>query len=1365
MPDDTQITPIVPDQAALREQPSTDFPVVGVGGSAGGLEAFRQLLQALPPDTGMAFVYIQHLDPRHPSMLPEILSKATQMVVRAAEDGVRVAPNQVYVIAPNTTLTISGGALVVRPRVEPVGHHLPVDQFLRSLAQDQKSRAIAVILSGTSSDGALGLADVKHLGGIAFAQDVSAKYDGMPRHAIHTGEVDFVLPPDAIARELARIGRHPYLGGGGREEAEATRPESEQLLGGIFALLWAVKGTDFHSYRRATLKRRIARRMALHKLDTERDYVRFLEENPAEVEALYQDLLIKVTAFFRDPGTFAALKDTVIPALVQGCTPNQPLRVWVPGCSTGEESYSIAICFLEALEELSANVPILIFATDANERSVKAARSGVYLENVALDVGSERLERFFQLDNGLYQVNKAVRDLCIFAKHDVTRDPPFPNLDLISCRNLLIYMAPALQKRIVPLFHYALNPSGYLLLGASESLSGSTDLFTAVDRKHRIYLRKPGPAGSVFELAGGVPRARRGRRQDAEPLPGNLELEREADRLAFSHYAHAGVLVTETAEIVQFKGDTARYLGPAAGQAGFDLMGMAREDLRAPLQALLQQAAASGEAARSEGLQVRLEGEEYAKLDLEILPLKHATGRLHFLVLFESAKLAETAKPEPPTTGNEAENREILRLRQQLALSTESLQTAIEELQSSNEEVLSNNEELQSINEEIETGKEELQSANEELTTINAELQARNADLAQANADLHNLLTAVQIPIVVLGPGMRIRLFTPAAAQRFNFIPTDIGRPLTDIRSNLECQDLSDFIEEAVLGDSVVEKEVRDREGNWYLMRARPYKTAEGKTDGSVLTLLDISSRKRLEQEREQLLERIEREQAQLNLVIEQMPAGVVVAEAPSGRVILANQRVEQIMGQPFLPVGHPDERLQNRGFYSDHRPYAPEDWPLARSLRLGESVTDEPIEYLRGDNQRLDLRVSSAPIRDTWGNIVAAVLVFDEITEQKVLQERLAQAEKLETIGRLAGGVAHDFNNLLTVITGYTQLVREDQRLTRHLRTELDVVLKAANRATALTSQLLAFSRRQVIQPRVLDLNPVVAALEKMLRRLVGEHIVLQTELCPRPCLVEADPGQIEQILMNLVTNARDAVEHGGGITILTENVELNRHPELGSGAFVRLTVADTGAGMDEDTQRHLFEPFFTTKGLGQGTGLGLSSVYGMVKQNRGEMRVESAPAYGTRFEIYLPRVEKPAALPGRAAPELPRGNETILVVEDEPNVLALARRFLTRLGYQVLAASNGMDALKVHESHPDVVSMVITDVVMPQMDGQELAQRLSARRPGLKVLFTSGYPNDVIAGYGVLPEEANFLQKPFTGADLARRVRALLDDEKHSE
>ncbi len=693
--------------------------------------------------------------------------------------------------------------------------------------------------------------------------------------------------------------------------------------------------------------------------------------------------------------------------------------------------------------------------------------------------------------------------------------------------------------------------------------------------------------------------------------------------------------------------------------------------------------------------------------------------------------------------------------------STEYLQAVIDELKTSHEEVLSNNEELQSINEEIETGKEELQSANEELTTINEELQTRNSELAQANADLHNLIAAVQIPIVVLGSERRIRFFTPAAERVFNLIPSDIGRPLTDIRANLDVDDLPAFIDEAVRQDATREAEVSDRQGNWYLMRALPYKTAAGKIVGAVLALFDIGNRKRIEEERERLLNRIESERGKLELIIEQMPSAVVVAEAPSGKIILSNRQVEQIVGHAFLEVGHSDEHLQYKGFHPGGQPYIPEEWPLTRSLRNGEIITDEEIEYVRADGTRFTMRASSAPIRDRENKIVGAVLVFDEITEQKILQERLAQSQRLETIGRLAGGVAHDFNNLLTVISGYTQLVHDDPHLKRHLRSELEVVLKAANRATTLTSQLLAFSRRQVIQPRVIDINPVVAAMDKLLGRLVGEHIELRTKLSEKPCMVEADPGQIEQVIMNLVTNARDAVDRGGTITIETGIVKLHDDPELGSGEFIRLSVSDDGTGMDDETKRHLFEPFYTTKEVGHGTGLGLSSAYGAIKQNRGEMRVESSPGKGTRIEIFLPRVHaEPGSQQDSDRQDVFRGAETILVVEDEERVRTLARRYLERFGYKVLEAENGIDAVRTYENYPGVISLLVTDIVMPQMGGDELAKRLRERQPGLKVLFTSGYPNDVVADYGVMNSEENFLQKPFNGEELGRKVRAILND-----
>jgi len=1339
-------------------KPPGSFPIVGIGGSAGALEAARDLLRNLPADTGMGFVYVQHLDPTRKSILADIFSRETRMPVAEATEGLRVSPNHVYILPPNRTMVTSGGVLRLAERLLPAGLHLPIDEFLRSLAEDQGASGIAIVLSGASSDGALGLQAVKQSGGITFAQDDSAKHATMPHHAINTGAVDFVLPPRGIAEELERIARHPYVRNDREEWMRVFPPGAESCHRDILAALHAQKGTDFSAYRPSTLKRRIARRMALRHIERIEDYASVIREDKEELDALFNEVLINVTSFFRDPQTFAALAEQLLSRLVKDRPRDQPIRVWVPACSTGEEAFSLAIALIEAFGAESLEHPVQIFGTDVSQRAINRARAGVFVENISMDVSAERLERFFRKTDDHYRIIKSVRDLCIFARHDITTDPPFSNLDLVTCRNLLIYMSPELQGRVLDRLHYALKPGGYLVVGSSESLFQYQEMFSVIDAKHRFF-SKIGGSGNHMALAKARLPAGRERLGYRSGSDSDSDMIAEADRVLFARDGQSGVLIQGSSRILQFRGDTSRYLAPVSGPASFDLLKMARPELRMPLQAALQKARDTGQPVGAGEIQVRSE-RGYDQTSIDVIPINLPGAGPHYLVLFEAVQ-SDRGDVTPERHGD---RREVIRLQQQLAATTEYLNSIIEELKGAHEEVLSNNEELQSVNEEIETGKEELQSSNEELVTVNEQLQASNTGLTQANADLRNLLSSIEMPIVVLGPRGEIRMFTPSARRLFNFLASDIGRPLAHVRSNLEFENLHQFVNETVASGAMRETETRDRDGNWYLLRITPSRDERDQVEGAILTLVDIGNRKRVEEERENLLATIRGERAQLEMVIQCMPSAVIVAEAPSGNIILANGQVQRVFGGSALAVGDPVDRIHVEGFHPDGTAYRPEEWPLNRALQTGEIVADEAITILR-DGARVLVRASAAPIRDHAGHIVFAVVTYEEISDVQALRERLAQTEKLaqsqrlETIGRLAGGVAHDFNNLLTVITGYTQFVLDDNALSSHLREQLGVVVETANRAAALTSQLLAFGRRQTIHRRVLDLNQVIATTTNVLRRLIGEHIELQTRLTAEACPVDADAGQIEQIIMNLVTNARDALGGGGTITIETGLVDLSPGEERSGGRYVLLAITDTGTGIDEETRIHIFEPFYTTKGFGKGSGLGLASVFGIVKQHKGDIRVESELGKGTRFEIFLPCAEKVAETEAPDASGRVHGSETILVVEDEEGVRLLVRRSLETLGYTVLEARNGRDALRVYQEHGGVISLVVTDVVMPEMHGQELATRLKRMQPGLKVIYMSGYPADAIGQFGVVDTDSHFLGKPFTSTALALKVREALD------
>jgi two-component system CheB/CheR fusion protein len=827
--------------------------VVGIGASAGGLEAFTQLLKHLPPDTGMAFVLIQHLDPTHQSLLPELLSKATRMPVMQVTDGIVVKPNQVYVIPPASDMEVRKSSLYLTRRKDPRAPRMPIDVFLRSLAGDRRSGAIGVILSGTASDGVIGLTAIKAEGGVTFAQDErSAHYGGMPHSAAAAGVVDFVLPPEGIAKELARIGRHPFL----RPipaPTEEPAPGSDTALHRIFFLLRTATGVDFTHYKKNTVYRRIRRRMLLQKLVRLEDYLAFLRKNADEVQALHDDILINVTGFFRDPESYETLKRVVFPAILAQTPPDGVIRVWVPGCSTGEEAYSIAICLLEFLTAKKAGYAIQLFGTDVSERAIATARAGIYRESIAHDVSTERLARFFTpVDRG-YQINKVVRDTCVFAKQNVARDPPFSRLDLISCRNVLIYLGPVLQKLVMSVFHYSLKPGGFLLLGGSETVGAFTPQFTIADRKQRIYAKStvPVPMAGRHERDLFTMAAPTDARPNVEPSEG-VDVQREADRLMLARFGPAGVIVDERLEIVQFRGQLGPYLAPAPGRASLNLLRMARQGLAVELRKAFEKAQKRGEVTRVPDVRLVDNGTSKS-VQIEVIPLRPLPGGTrYYLILFDEDSRTAPGRAKARATDARESGGLVAQLRKELDATKEYLKSIVEEqeaaneeLKTANEEALSGNEELQSINEELETSKEELQSTNEELTTVNEELNNRNHELALLNTDLSNVLDSTSIPIVILGPDLRIRRFTSTAEGVLNLIPSDAGRRITDLKPNFDASDLPRLIQEVMESGVVREREVSDHSGRWHSLRIRPYRTPDHKIAGVVLALVDVDAVKR----------------------------------------------------------------------------------------------------------------------------------------------------------------------------------------------------------------------------------------------------------------------------------------------------------------------------------------------------------------------------------------------------------------------------------------------------------------------------------------------------------------------------------------
>ncbi len=848
------------------EQPSpailggAAFPIVGVGASAGGLDAFTQLLKHLPADTGMGFVLIQHLDPTHASFLRDALAKATTMPVSQATDGTAVEPNHVYVIPPDADISIQRGRLTLASRAgDGRRSHLSVDGFLRTLAADRGSHAIGVVLSGNASDGTEGLRAIKAENGITLAQDPeSAKYGEMPRSAVNAGVVDYALAIPDLAGELVRLSRHPYVAAVDGPPAAGDADARNQIL----MVVRKAIGVDFGEYKPSTVERRLARRMALRRVQDEQAYLALLHGDPAEARALYEDILIHVTSFFRDPALFDALESQVLPAILKDKPDGAPVRIWVAGCSTGEEVYSIAISVLEVLGNSSR--PVQIFGSDLSEPVIAKARAGLYPDTALRDISDERRRRYFVKADRGYRINKAVRDLCVFVQHDLARDPPLSKLDLVSCRNVLIYFDQALQKRVIPSLHYALNEPGFLLLGHTESISGFGQLFSVVDKANKIFTRTA--LASALRFA---PRfdPRRVERPTADPatrttVRGRVDIGKHLDRMLLARYAPPGVLINERMEILQFRGRTGSFLQPAPGDPQNDVIKMARPGLISALRAAVAEAKREMAPVRRNGVEVDQDGLT-RRCNVVVLPFTGYPDVKEplFVVLFE-----EAAAAEQPGREQADENRRLQRLEHELVATKEYLQSLIEEhgqtnddLGSANEELVSGNEELQSMNEELETAKEELQSTNEELSTVNDELQSRNQEVTEVNSDLLNLLATVDIPIVILDRERRIRRFTPKARSILNVVPADLGRPLDDIKPNVEVPDLDRQVADVIESMVMTESEVQDRQGCWYRMQIRPYRSTDNRIDGAILSLIDIDTLKHLVTESQQARSEAER--------------------------------------------------------------------------------------------------------------------------------------------------------------------------------------------------------------------------------------------------------------------------------------------------------------------------------------------------------------------------------------------------------------------------------------------------------------------------------------------------------------------------
>lgn len=1021
-------------QADHRGGTAGPAPIVGIGASAGGLESLREFFSAMPTDTGMAFVVIQHLQHGRRSMMADVLASYTALTVKQAGDGMAVEANHVYVIPSDALLTIQEGKLRMETWKGETPRRLPIDTFLCSLAGDQARNAVAIVMSGAGSDGTLGVRAVKEHGGLAMAEAVSQSrgrggFKSMPQSAVATGLVDFVVAASAMPRHLVDYAHH-LCNVTERKGTQTVEHEAARYLREICAILLARKGRDFRHYKTNTLVRRVQRRMQILQIDSAADYVERLRHDYQELERLSRELLISVTSFFRNPDAFEALKDMVIKPLVRGKSNDQDLRIWVPGCGTGEEAYSIGVLVQEARAELEVSPTIQIFATDIDEMAIESARVGRYPKSVAEDIAPERLRRYFLEEEDQYLVGKDIREMCIFSAHDLIQNPPFSRIDLISCRNLLIYLDTELQRRLIPIFHYALRENGYLFLGASENVAQHQSLFSTVDKKHRIFRRRERVARPPVDFP--VPAT--ARRPDAPRSHAGDDVNRtdrmqRVESLVLERYGPAYVVVDDHFDIIQYSRGTGRYLEQPPGVPRTNVVEMVRGGLRSELRTALKKASESQQEIVRSGLNLTVNGKPES-IDIVARPGMAKGEAPIYLVIFHrvatpggTGKAAGAEEEREPLDAAEAEVRvhqleqELEATKADLQTTVEELETSNEELQSANEELLSLNEELQSSNEELETSKEEIQSVNEELETVNQELNHKVAELDQTNADLRNLLHSTDMATVFLDRQLHIKWFSPAAKRLFNLIQSDIGRPIMDITAKFDHSALESDLEEMLRSEQVVEREVETSDGEaTFAMRVLPYRDLDKRTDGFVLTFQDITRLKAIEARSETKAQEAEQALADLQALLDVVPVGIAIAEDPECRDIRVNRFGAVLLGSgEWLMAG--GERQSTHRVYEGEREIPFHELPLQRALHTGQAIVDFEARVVFENGRGIDVVISAAPLRDTGGSIRGAVTAFADITEAKAAHRR----QRL-----LVAALQHRVKNVLATVRSLERETRE---------------------------------------------------------------------------------------------------------------------------------------------------------------------------------------------------------------------------------------------------------------------------------------------------------------------------------------------------